>query len=211
MWSALVKVDQAPFGVFARHLPWEHSEGRNSRILSFGVHLAYRNKGRVTGIFCKALVSSCEEQYVHSSTNPSVLHDNFIYCLTAFAFIKVVHRGVVPQFSSVTKLSTSSPAMGGKNRCLRLFSYTVCFYCLHMSALVNRGKSTLKVQAREYCHSLGSFKTLKVPEEFHKEYTLCNGFHETVLHSHPSRLNQFYVETSLQNTLCLWKRHIHAD
>lgn len=149
---------------------------------------------------------------MHSSTNPSVFHDNFIYCHTVFALIKVVHRGVTPQFSSVTKLSTSSLAMGEKNRCLLVcFLILSVFYCLHMSALVNRGKSTLKVQARECCHSLGSFKTLEVPEEFHKEYTPYNGFHETALHPHPSGLNQIYVETSLQNMLCLWKRRIHAD
>lgn len=148
---------------------------------------------------------------MHTSTNPSVFHDNFIYCLTAFAFIKAVHRGVVTRFSSVTKLSTSSLAVGEENRCLKLFSYTVWLLLSYMSALVNRGKSTLKVQARESCHSLGSFKTLEVPEKFHKEYTMHNGFCETALHSHPSGLNQIYVETSLQNMLCLWKRHIHAD
>jgi len=126
---------------------------------------------------------------VHSSTNTSVFHDNFIYCLTAFGFIEVVHKGVIPQYSSITKLSTSSLAKGEKNRCLRLFSYTVWFFCLHKSALVNRGKSILKVQAREYCHFSNSIKTLKVPEEFHKEYTLCNGFHKAALHSHPSELN----------------------
>lgn len=57
------------------------------------------------------------------------------------------------------------------------------FNCLNMSTLVNRAKITIKVKAREYCHSLGSVKSLEVAEEFHNEYTLFNGFQETELHS----------------------------
>lgn len=64
--------------------------------------------------------------------------------------------------------------------CLLILSF---FNCLNMSALVSRAKITLKAKAREYCHSLGSVKSLEVAEEFHQEYTLCNGFQETELHS----------------------------
>lgn len=77
-----------------------------------------------------------------------------------------------------------------------------------MSALVNRGKSALKVQPREYCHFLGSFKTLEVSEEFHKVYILCNDFQETAFHSHPSGLNQVYVEASQQYAMSLEKAAI---
>lgn len=72
-----------------------------------------------------------------------------------------------------------------------------------MSALVNRGKCALKVQPREYCHFLGSFKTLEVSEEFHKVYILCNDFQETAFHCHPSGLNQAYVEASQQYAMSL--------
>lgn len=136
---------------------------------------------------------------------PSVFHNNFIYCLTAFAFIKVVHRGVIPWFSMVTKLSTSSCTMGEENRCLRLCFCIVCFLLSSYVSFSQQGKCALKVQPREYCHFLGSFKTLEVPEEFHKVYILCNDFQETAFHSHPSGLNQVYVEASQQYAMSLEK------
>lgn len=58
-----------------------------------------------------------------------------------FAFIKLFHRDVDPQFSSGTKLSTSSLAIGKKNRSLRLFSYTVCFLLSSYVSFSQQGKT----------------------------------------------------------------------
>lgn len=86
-------------------------------------------------------------------------------------------------FSTCVEWNYASRRPREKKRCLGLFAYIVFFYCLTMSALVNKAKITLEVKAREYSHSLGSVKCLEVAEEFNKDYTLCNGFQETQLHS----------------------------
>lgn len=65
----------------------------------------------------------------------------FTIISSMFAFIKLFHRRVDPQFRSVTKLSTSSLVMGEENRSLRLFSYTVCFLLSSYVSFTQQGKT----------------------------------------------------------------------